>query len=206
MCDGMTAYGFWVSCPSSPSPVNRPPTFATLLPPARPSTAPKIQNKTPVGHINYAHTRMWSAHIYAADVTDRGFYSLKVISPHIRGICSEMSIIIIIIIITDACSLTHSPRAAHPSLDLPPRHLPHRPPRRPHTSMCAFSRPLGYPEVSTVSFYYYDRTKTHPFFSFPALPQTPNDPPHVKGSVVNHHGRILHVDAQQSVKCSETGA
>ena len=36
-------------------------------------------------------------------VTDRGFYSLKVISPHILGICSEMSIIIIIII-ADACS------------------------------------------------------------------------------------------------------
>ena len=38
-------------------------------------------------------------------VTDRGFYSLKVISPHILGICSEMSIIIIIIIIiADVCS------------------------------------------------------------------------------------------------------
>ena len=47
-------------------------------------------------------------------VTNRGFYSLKVISPHILGICSEMSIIIINIIINiiniiniiiaDACS------------------------------------------------------------------------------------------------------
>jgi hypothetical protein len=42
-------------------------------------------------------------------VIDRGFYSLKVISPHIVGICGEMSIIIviiviiIIIIIADAC-------------------------------------------------------------------------------------------------------
>ena len=39
-------------------------------------------------------------------VTNRGFYALKAISPHILGICSEMSIIIIIIIIiiADACS------------------------------------------------------------------------------------------------------
>ena len=88
---------------------------------------------------------------------------------------------------TDACSLTHSPCAVHPSPGpSPPCHLPHHP----HTSMCTFSRPWGYPEVSTVSFYYYGYTKTHPFSSFPALPWT-------HSTCATH--ALWHVDVQQSV-------
>ena len=62
---------------------------------------------------------------------------------------------------SDACSSSHSPPAAAtgfvaPGSAPPPRRLP----RRPHTSMCAYPRPLAYPEVSTISSFGVQRLTT----------------------------------------------
>ena len=50
------------------------------------------------------------------------------------------------------CSPTYSPSTTHIGFVAPWTFPPRRLPRRPHTSMRAFSRSSAYPEVSTISF------------------------------------------------------